>query len=674
MRDDSIGLFWEDLPTSRERGGTSRPLAPIPATGWLPPGDFPNLFGCKIVSFDCETKDPNLLTHGPGWGRGDGHIVGIALGAEGGGRWYFPIRHEVMPELNMDPGPVIAFVKDILENPRSAKIGANIGYDIGWLGEEGINVKGPLVDVQYAQALLSEEGRVDLDWLAQLYLGEHKDSSLLYKWCSDSYGGAISGKQRANIYRAPPSLVGPYAQSDADLPLRLIGQQAQLLEQQGLLELFRMECELIPLYVAMRRAGASVNIPEAERVRDVLRAEQDEYEARIRASVGFSVNVNAAASCAKAFDVFGIPYPRTKGTKNNPQGKPSFKQEFLDSVDHPIGDLIRQVRKRDKLRGTFVESYILNSNVKGKVYTSFHPLRGEKGGTRSGRYSSDHPNLQNIPSRDKILAPMIRGIFGPDDGHRRWRRFDYSQIEYRFLAHFAVGPMSQAVRQIYNANPHTDYHDMTIDLIRREAGFELDRKPAKNINFGFIYGMGVPKLIRTLGLTQKQGKDLFKAYHAGAPYAAATMEWCSEEAAREGYITTILGRRSRFELFEPAERSAERKLGLPYQLAVAKYGYNVKRAYLHKALNRRLQGSAADQMKRAMWQCYKDGIFTETGVPRLTVHDELDFSDTGESDAAFDHMRHILETCIPLRVPVVVDMEAGPDWGHCEKLVQSKAA
>lgn len=660
MRVDSVGMFWEDVPSGGRGSKVVRVMPPIPDTGWLPPTYLPDLSRARVISIDCETYDPEMLDHGPGWARGKGHIVGVSVGADGGGRWYFPIRHEVEPEHNWPPETVLAWLRDTLANPAQPKVGANLMYDVGWLRHEGVTVAGELVDVQYAEALLDERAEVALETLAQKYLSEGKESSLLYRWCADFYGGKPNGAQRANIYRSPPRLVGPYAESDADLPLRVAMAMYPHLVREGMVDLFRMECDLIPMLIDMRFAGVTVDIPCAEELRETL-AEREKLEAaKLRNLVGFDVDINSAETLARAFDKVGLSYNKTA------KGKPSFTKDFLKAVQHPVADHIREIRKLAKLRGTFVESYILNSHVNGRVFGQFHPLRGDEGGTRSGRFSSSTPNLQNLPSRDDELAPLVRGLFIPDPGHQQWRKYDYSQIEYRFLAHFAVGPMSDEIRSIFNADPNTDYHVMTQELVHRQTGQLLDRKPIKNINFGLIYGMGVDKLAGGLGLSVKAGKELFAAYHKGAPFAKATMEACSEEARDTGIITTILGRKSRFDLWEPQGWGSE-GMALPYEQAILKYG-QIRRAYTHKALNRRLQGSAADMMKMAMWRCYKDGVFAETGIPRLTVHDELDFSDPGGKDAAFREMRNILENAMPLRIPIKADCDIGPDWGHVEEL------
>lgn len=659
-RFDDIGMFWEDLPSTGKRGDIIRPMPPIPETGWTTPTHFPDLSAASVISLDTETYDPELLDNGPGWARGVGHIVGISVAVDPQNKWYFPMRHEIEPEYNMDPEKVLAWARDTFKNPRQPKIGANLGYDIGWLKHEGVEVAGELVDVQFAEALLDESARVALDILAEKYLGEGKETEFIYRWCSDFYGGAINDKQRKNLYRTPPRLAGPYAESDADLPLRLAPILYQHLVDENLLDLFRMENKLIPLLTEMRFAGVTVDIDKAEQVREDLILTADKLQGQLDHMVGFDVNVNASGSLAMAFDEIGLKYPQTK------KGNPSFTKAFLGGVSHPVGELIREIRKVNKMRGTFVEGYILDSNINGKVYGQFHSMRGEGGGTRSGRFSSSTPNLQNIPSRDDVLAPLIRGMYTFDEGHVAWRKYDYSQIEYRCLIHDAVGQAGEDVRAMFNADPSIDYHDFTQNLIHEQIGVWIDRKPIKNINFGLIYGMGVSALCDGMGLSKKEGTSLVKSYHEGVPFAKATMDHYMELAQSTGYVQTILGRKSRFETWEPAKWTKD-AIPLPYERAILKWG-NIVRAQTHKALNRRLQGSAADMMKMAMIQCYEDGVFDYIGVPRLTVHDELDFSDPGGVDDGFKEMQRIMETALPLKIPVKADGEIGPDWGHVKDI------
>ena len=666
MRFDDRGLFWQDIAVSRKRGSIVRPQPPIPNTGWKAPRDFPRLSNARTLSVDVETFDPELLTNGPGWARGKGHVVGVSIGADSGGRWYFPVRHEIEPEDNLDPDKVFAWLRDTLSNPRQPKVGANLLYDIGWLSEENIIVKGDLYDVQFAEALLTEGGKVALDHLATKYLDEHKKSNLLYQWCSDFYGGPATGKQRANIYRTPPRLTGPYAESDADLPLRIIPKQYTLLREQKLDRLFMRENKAIPLLIAMRRQGVTIDLKKAEHMHGRLEIEVAKQKDALKKLSGKEVEINSSASIARAFDALKLRYTKTA------KGNPSFTKSFLENSDYPIAKKIVEIRQLEKIKNTFIKSYLLDSHVDGKVFCQFHPLKGERYGTRSGRYSSSTPNLQNIPMRDKKLAHLVRGLFIPDPGHKRWRKMDLSQIEYRFLAHFAIGEGSNEVRALYNADPKTDYHAMIQTLIRDMTGVKLERIPAKTINFGLIFGMGKKTLSSALDLSMAKSEELFSAYHRGAPFVKATMDHYTQQALEFGIITTITGRRSRFDTFEP-DGWGMREIRVPaltYEKALRTYGPNIKRAFSHKALNRVLQGSAADYLKEVMLQCLETGLFDETGVPRLTVHDELDFSDPGGKDKYFDEIKRVFENAIKLRVPVLVEEEIGTDWGHLKKVTQ----
>jgi DNA polymerase I-like protein with 3'-5' exonuclease and polymerase domains len=670
MRLDSIGMFWEDLPAKKGEKRINRIMPDIPFTGWVAPREFPNLSSAPYLSIDTETRELDFEA-GPGWARGKGHIIGVSVSVPGQA-WYFPMRHEVMPEQNLNPEHVLAWCRDMFGNPAQPKIGANLIYDVGWLGEEGVPVKGMLYDVQFAEALLDETARVNLDALGVKYLQTGKETSILYQWSSDYYGGPCSAKQRANLYRCPPCLVGPYAEADAVLPAQILPHQWLALEREGLLPLYEMECKLIPLLVAMRRAGVSVDIKRAEEIRDRLVLEEKALEKRMGELCGFEVNPGSNPELQKAFRKLGIPIPLST------EGKPSFAKALLLDTEHPLAELILARRRVEKCRSTFIESAILEKHVNGRIYCQFHPLRGDDEGTRSGRFSSADPNLQQVPSRDEELAPLVRGCFIPDPGHKQWRRYDYSQIEYRKLAHYAVGQGSDDLRRQYNADPKTDYHINAQRLVTGFTGIEIPRKPIKNFNFGMTFGMGKAKMVRSTQMELRKmgskltidGDQLYEAYHGALPFAKATIEHFGRMAQDLGFVSTILGRRSRFELWEPDDRGRgeERKQALPYHMAQARYG-RIKRAYTHKALNRVLQGSAADFIKKAMLLCWESGVFDTTGVPRLTVHDELDFSDPGEGshiDAAWDYVKRTLENALPLRVPVIAELEVGASWGSVE--------
>jgi DNA polymerase I-like protein with 3'-5' exonuclease and polymerase domains len=666
-RQDSIGLFWQDIPQKGNKT-LNRIMPDIPATGWKAPRDFPRLDSAPYISLDFETWDPELLTHGPGWARRKGHIVGMSISVPGG-KWYFPVRHEVRPEENLNPDHVFAWARyTFQQHGKKPVLGANLLYDVGWAGEEGITIAGPCYDVQFAEALLSETADVNLDTLGEKYLGKGKETSLLYQWLADYYGGQPTAKQRINMHRSPPSLAGPYAEEDAEMPARILPLQWQQLAREGLVNLFELETRLIPILIRMRRDGVTVDTNRAQQVSEELKKNVAELNNRLRDLVGFEVNVDANDSLQKAFQKLGLPIPLNPETH-----RPSFTKDTLPLVEHPVSELILTIRKRNKVRRDFVESAILEKQVNGKLHCQFHPLRGNDGGTRSGRFAGSHPNLQQVPSRDEELAPLVRGVFVPDIGHKRWRRYDYEQIEYRFLAHYAVGPGSDALRAEYNAHPETDYHVNTQNLVQNFTGQKIPRKPIKNFNFGMTFGMGKGKMIADvrrevmlLGAEFKlDGEALYNAYHEALPFTKTTMEFYQKQVSMLGYVTTILGRRSRFDLWEPDTRENTRHLpALPYDQALRVYG-KIKRAYGHKALNRVLQGSAADLMKKALLDLWDSGVLDYVGVPRLTVHDELDFSDPLEdtNHEAWRYVKHTFENAIKLRIPVFADEQTGPSWG-----------
>lgn len=668
-RSDALGLFWQDMPSSRKRGERDLgPLPEIPETGWRPPTEMPNIRHAKWLSIDCETYDPELTKNGPGWARGKGHICGISVAVDGG-KWYFPMRHEVQKELNLDAEMVLRWARWAFGG-TGVKIGANFLYDIGWLAHEGVTVEGQLYDCQYAEALLNETSKLALDELGWKYLRERKETDILKPWAQGYY---LTGEKtwRKDIYRCPVTMVGPYAEQDAVLPQRVLMEQWGQIQQRGLNDLFHMECDLINLLVAMRFQGVTVDVGYASQLYDELGEEQKRQSDIMKHIVGFEVNTNSASDLERAFQNLGLSYGRTEPTEANPEGNPSFTADFLKTVDHDFARAVLAEKSHAKIRGTFLKSYILDSHIPvagtnnlGKVYCSFNPVSGTEGGTRTGRFSSSNPNLQNIPTRTEIGA-RIREAFVMDYGHKHVRDYDYSQIEYRMLAHFATGAGAAEVRAKYWSDPNLDYHDMIGELIFLATGIKLKRGYVKNINFGLVYGLGKDALAEALGVAVKEANDITASFHKAVPFARSTMEALTEEVNRSGIVTTILGRQSHFDLWEPAGYGKKGNgFPLPYKAALDKWGTGIMRAYLYRALNYRLQGSAADLMKKAMVRCWKEGVFAVTGVPRLTVHDELFFSEPeGIPDEGWAEMKNIMENCIPgINVPIRADFGVGCNW------------
>lgn len=657
MRADDVGLFWERLPP--EKGPVEhlpRVLPATPDTGWLPPREFPNLSAARVIAVDTETKDPDLLEKGPGVRR-DGQLVGLAIGTDDGGRWYFPMRHEVEPEYNLDPAAVMAWAKDALGGPQP-KVGANLLYDFDYLTAAGVTVGGPWIDVQITDPLLDENRRsYSLDVLGREYLGEGKTSNVLRDWVAKAYG--TRQEYRAHLWRTSPRLVGPYAEGDVDLPLRILEKQRVLLAQQGLEELFQLENDLLPMLLAMRQAGVRVDVEAAKRLDSELSAAIDLNQKRLDEAAGFAVNTSAGRDLARMFDKLGVPYPKTAA------GNPSFVKEWLEHNPHPACAMVHEVRKLLKYRDTFVRGYILGMHINGRIYCLFHSMRDGENGTVSGRFSSSLPNLQNIPARDEYWGPRIRALFLPEEGCE-WVRHDWSQIEYRFLAHVGVGENAKVVQQMYRDDPTTDFHQMVLDMIG--WGPEM-RKPAKNINFGLVYGMGTPLLASTLGMPVEQAKrEIFDVYHGRVPFVRDTYDRASLLASTRGYVRTVLGRRARFPLYEPSTGWSAETMALPETEAREKWGGRIRRAFTHKALNRVLQGGAADLMKKAMRDIWQSGVYDVLPVAHLTVHDELDHSQPCGVAAqdAIREVKRLMETSMQLRVPIIAAEERGPNWGECK--------
>jgi DNA polymerase-1 len=675
-------FFWDDLPVSepqpRKRGNNNRPTPPIPDTGWVAPGAFPRLAQARVLGLDTETKDPALVEKGPGFrraGEEGAHIVGMSVGTPDGGRWYFPMRHEIAPEQNLDPAHVLAWARDNICTEGQAKVGANLSYDVDALWSEGVQVTGPFIDVQHAEALIdSNRFTYSLDALGESYLGETKVKTDLAKWIELAYGDADN--YRAHIWHAPPCLVGPYAEGDVDLPLRIWDKQKPILEQQLMMGLFDLETELIPMMIEMRQNGVRVDIEYAKRLDDELTAGILEADVRLQAvSGGVLHNLDPDKDISKGdlaalFDAAGVAYPKTA------TGQPSFVKEWLERVQHPAGELVRHRRQLQKYRNTFVRAYVLDKHINGRLYALFHQLKGDENGAVTGRFSSSLPNLQNIPSRDEYWGPKIRALFIPEEGEE-WVRHDWSQIEYRFLAHYARGDTGDAVRERYRTDPTTDFHEMTLDFVAPFAGWDIStktlrkqwRKPVKGINFGLVYGMGIDALIAHLGLSRDEAEYIIEQYHNAVPFVRATYNIAQKRAAERGYITTFGGRRVRFDLFEKHWSKSGSSKAMRYDDAVAEWGPKVRRAYTHKALNGLLQGSAADLMKEAMRQIHRSGATKVIGVPKLTVHDELGHSANAASKAhqeATKEVKHIMETSFELSVPVIAEQSRGTNWGNCE--------
>jgi DNA polymerase I-like protein with 3'-5' exonuclease and polymerase domains len=616
-----------------------------PQTEWVMPDRYPDLDSYPEVAIDLETKDPNLMTYGSGWARKDGHVIGIAVAVEGDS-WYFPIRHEIGP--NFDPVITFKWLKNIVSKDRDY-IFHNAPYDVGWLLAEGVAVQGRIIDTLVCAPLLDENRfSYALNALSRDYLQERKSEHLLRE-AAASFG--INPK--SEMYKLPAQHVGTYAEQDANLTLRLWQRFKALIIKEDIGDIFKLETKVLRTIIPMRERGVRVDLEKAERIKKDLQKREKILLQQIKKESGIGVEIWAAESVAKVFDALSLPYNKTQKTE-----APSFTKNFLANHAHPVAQMVVQAREFNRARTTFVDT-LLKHQVNGRIHAELHPLRSELGGTVTGRFSYSNPNLQQIPARHGEIGPMIRGLFLPEDGCE-WGSFDYSSQEPRIVVHYAKlmnFKGAEAFAEQYALDARTDFHQLAADIVG------VSRKQAKDINLGLFYGMGSRKLAETLGLELEEAKELFSVYHAQVPFVKQLADYTTNRAATKGAIRTLLGRRCRFDKWEPSKYGVWKPLS--YQEAFNEHGPAIKRAFTYKALNKLIQGSAADQTKAAMVALWEEGI-----TPMIQVHDELDISVENEVQAK--RIEEIMQECVSLEVPSIIDAEFGPNWGEAKKTFSDK--
>jgi len=607
---------------------------------WLPPASFPNLSEAKEIAIDLETCDPNMESLGPGWPRNDGYIVGYAIAVDG---WagYFPVAHAGGG--NLDKRIVERWVRDVLATPAD-KIMHNAAYDLGWLRATGFEVNGTIYDTMLAAPVLDENRfAYSLNSLGFDYLKEIKSEQGLKESASD-----FGVHPKKELWKLPAMHVGDYAEQDATLTLKLWHHFKALMRNDEVESVFNLETEVLPVLVNITLKGINFNRAQCELKMAEMRKKETEILKYLKGQAGMQVDIWAAQSIAAAFDRLGIQYPKTTA------GAPSFTKSFLDTHDHPMSKMILEARELNKTHGTFLEPYLKHSAKDGRIHTHFNQMRNEEGGTVTGRLSASNPNLQQVPARHEIIGPMVRGLFLPEDGDI-WAANDFSSQEPRLLVHYAtlLGlPGAEKMAQAYRDNPNTDFHQMVADM----AG--INRKAAKTIGLGLMYGMGKAKLATQLDLPLDEASELIAKFHQNVPFLKGTVDAVMkriEHPASGGSIRTLLGRKCRFPLWEPTEWGVNK--ALPREQAVIEYGVRIKRAGTYKGLNRLIQGSAADQTKAGMVALHKAGFKL-----LLQVHDEVALSvrNIDEARAAAE----IMGKAVTLEVPSRVDVETGPSWGE----------
>jgi len=643
---------------------------------WNAPDGFPNLSKFKYVAIDLETRDPNLKSKGSGAVKGDGEIIGVAIAVdESGFKWkgYYPIAHSAG---NIDKRIVLDYVKEIC-GYDNVKIFHNAMYDVSWLRSYGIEIKGKIIDTMVMLSLINENRMwFTLNSATWDYLQKRKDETVL-----NEVAASQGIDPKSEMYKLPAMYVGQYAEADAALTLELYHALNKEIDKQNLHKVFKLETQLFPCLVDMKFKGVRVDVEKAHILESQLISKEKELLQSVEKETGIYPEIWAARSIAKVFDKLSLDYSRTDKTN-----APSFTKTFLQDHEHPLVKKIAKAREINKMHTTFIQS-ILKHVHKGRIHADINPIRSDSGGTVTGRFSYSNPNLQQMPIRNPELGAAIRGLFLPEREHK-WGSFDYSQQEPRLVVHYAADDenisQQDAVKNIVQQfkNDSVDFHQVVADM----AGIE--RKQAKTINLGLFYGMGKAKLQNELGLEKHEAEALFDQYHENVPFVKALMRQTMSAAEEDGVIQTIGGRHCRFDRWEINEYTpgVMKKLGTKIEIAelfrerirenypeftaenwrhvekdlTSEHPKKIKRALTYKALNKLIQGSAADMTKQAMLDLYNEGI-----VPHIQIHDELDISVSDEQQGA--RVKEIMENVKPggttMKVPNKVDAEYGETWG-----------
>jgi DNA polymerase I-like protein with 3'-5' exonuclease and polymerase domains len=641
---DEDGVFWLPSPgTTTLRGKREarihKPSGPPPESYWELPKDFPRLSG--VVALDVETNDPDLKIVGPNWCRpGVGHLAGIAIAWPDGER-YYPIGHA--GEGNMDRDAVLRYVADLAADRNVQFVAHNALYDYGWVwGREGIKFANRPWDTQAAVALLDEYRQrnnlgYNLNAVGRDYCNILKDESKLQE-AADYFGL----RSKHDLWKLAPKYVGEYAETDAGNCLQIWHTIEPMLREQNLWGIFDLEMRYAIVVSEMRKRGVRVDVDRAERFRDELSRREAEAQKQLKNLLGFDVSVWEQGSMVRAFDKRNIAYPYTAPSKAHPNGQPSFTAPWLKTIDDPVAKLILQIRRWEKVRGTFVEGFFLNLSTNGRVYPQINPLPTDDSGAVSGRSSCEKPNLQQLSAKDVEMAQEVRGLCLPEEG-AEWAALDYSQQEPRLAVHFAFLAGVRGARQVveqYRKNPKIDFHNMVAEL----GG--IKRPQAKILNLALIYGKGEAATCLELGFETEwiktrrgemvevagpEGKAFLASYHRIVPFVSGLKDACKRAVKIKGYIRTLLGRRCRF---------------------------GEGKAKDHMAVNRLVQGSAADQLKKANVDVYE-----QLGeIPLVNVHDEMGLNKW--SQRRIDQCVEIMVETTPLEVPILVDVATGSNWGE----------
>jgi DNA polymerase I-like protein with 3'-5' exonuclease and polymerase domains len=634
-----------------------------------------------VLALDTETHDRRLNAKmGSGWPVGDGHICGVSVAYRAHGNiraHYFPLTH---PDgENFDPAQVFQWLRDLRASDVRI-VTQNGGYDWGWLSAEA-GIKMPPADRLEeigALATIVDENRYayGLDALCAWRGLSGKDAGRL-KETAIALGMPKRAKPQSYIWKMPARVVGPYAEQDAISTLALFESLDPVLDREETRAAYRLEVDLLPMVLEMRRRGIRIDVDAAERARDHLFAKRDAVFAQISDKLGTNVGmaeIGRSKWLAETFDRQGIKYPRTA------KGNPSFtagNSGWMPRHKHWLPPLIVKADRLNNAAANFLQHYILDHVVNGRIHAEIHPHRSDEGGTRSLRFSYSDPPLQLMPAHDEELTALIRGVFLPEEG-QVWAKPDISQQEFRFIVHYAARHKLRGAQQAverYRSDPDTDFHSFVAELTG------IERKSAKNANFAKAFGAGVRKFAAMINQREGDARAIYEKYDRALPFVQLLSKLYQRMARRQGYIELYDGARRHFDDWQmlgvawaegagPCPRDeAERRIADPQHPWHGQHG--LVRVDTHKAMNALIQGSAARHTKLWMRAVWREGI-----VPLLQVHDCLDLSASSPEQA--ERVAQLGCEAVELAVPIRVDLKYGRNWGDArhtwQELQQGKPA
>lgn len=627
-------------------------------------------------------------------------MAGWSIYTPDGFNRYYPVRHA--QGQNLPPNVVADWMADQLGTDIPKEV-ANGLYDMEAAWSEGVkDIKGQIRDIQICEPLLDADTMegYSLEVLSNKYLGAGKEEEILKEAAKlYSHGGKRKGRgnipfhHKKDLWLMDARYVGLYAEGDSIKTSLILKQQMRKIEDEGLQQIFDLESSLIPLLLRMRIKGIRVDMEGAHKLAKELTVQIDNFAVEIKKIVGFDLNVDSGNQLEKAYEEFNSKNTHKVQYRYTANGNKSFNKEWLSSQSDGLSKLIAKKRKLMTLRDDFVLGDILGEQVNGRIHAQFHQLRQDDKGTRGGRFSSTNPNLQQVPSREdpkavkkeleellgrdpspaevaaNLWATRIRGLFLADEGEECLKA-DYSQQEPRLLTHFAalckLPGVEEAVAK-FRANPNTDYHQMITDLCNARSERVFSRPQIKGINLGIMYSMGAGKLAVMLGVSEETAKRILEDYHKAIPFVKGISQRAMTTAEERGFIRTLLGRKQRFDFWEPVPLSRDEpktRMGLRREDAEKKWpNRRLRRWGIHKALNVLIQGSAADQTKKAMACMY----YEHGRVPSIQVHDELVASVCHYEEAQL--YKRVMENVVQLVIPVVSDAKLGPSWGYAKREV-----